>query len=561
MNAPAPDLLGADFVPWPEALAARYRASGIWAGVPLGELIREHAEQSPERIALVDQRQRWSYGELAQRIDRLAAGFWRLGLRASDRVVVQLPNRVEFFAVCFALWRLGVRPVLALPAHRRAEIGAFLEQSEAVAYITVDVYEGFDYRELARTLKPRAPALRHVVVLGDAEDSVALDDLYAEPMTLAPVDAAHVGLYQLSGGTTGKPKLIPRTHDDYLYSVRASAALCRLDADSVYLTVLPQGHNFPLTSPGALGCLSVGGRVVMAGSGAPEVAFGLIAEEGVTITALVPPLAMVWLEAARHRREMLASLRLLQVGGAKLGESVARRVRPELGCKLQQVFGMAEGLLNYTRLTDPEELIVTTQGRPLSPEDEVLIVDDDDQPLPDGVVGNLLTRGPYTIRGYFRAAAHNALAFTADGFYRTGDRARVLPSGHLVVEGRSKEQINRGGEKIAPEEVENALLAHPAIQAAALVGIPDPFLGERACAFLVAGDAASPLGHAEVRAHLRAQGLAELKLPDRSIWLPELPRTGVGKIDKQALAALVAATGASATAAAEGDGLAQPEHD
>jgi len=536
MNAPlylAAD--NEDFSPWPEALAEHYRNAGIWSGVPLGDLPHLFAIRHPERTALVDVRTRWSYAELAQHAASLAAGFQRLGLRAGDRVVVQLPNRVEFFSVCFALWQLGVRPVLALPAHRRAEIGAFLQQTQAVAYITVDQYKDFDYCELARSLQAQAPTMQHVVVLGEAQEFIALDSLMEKPEALPSVNASEVALYQLSGGTTGTPKLIPRTHDDYLYSVRASAALCHLNEDSVYLCVLPQAHNFPLTSPGTLGTLWSGGRVVLADSGNPDEAFPWIAKEGVTVTAMVPPLAMVWLEAARQRRDELKSLQLLQVGGAKFSEAAARRVRPELGCTLQQVFGMAEGLLNYTRLNDPEELIVTTQGRPLSPEDEVRIVDDNDQDVPAGEVGNLLTRGPYTIRGYFRAPEHNARSFTTDGFYRTGDRARLTRSGHIVVEGRSKEQINRGGEKIAAEEVENALLNHPALHNAALIGLPDVYLGERACACLLAREGAERPDNNALRSHLREQGLADYKLPDRWLWLDEFPRTGVGKVDKKAL--------------------------
>lgn len=525
-----------EFTPWPESLAVHYRQAGIWTGVPLGDLPFILASRHPNHTALVDARTRWCYAELAQQVERLAAGLQQLGLRTGDRVVVQLPNRVEFFSVCFALWRLGVRPVLALPAHRSAEIGTFLQQTEAVAYITVDQYNNFDYRELARHLVPQAPDLRYVIVLGEAEEFIAFDNVTAEMEDYFPVNPADVALYQLSGGTTGTSKLIPRTHDDYLYLVRASAALCQLDENSVYLCVLPQAHNYPLTSPGTLGTLWAGGRVILADSGNPDVAFPLIAREGVTITSLVPPLAMIWLEAARQRRAELASLSILQVGGAKFSETVARRVRPELGCTLQQVFGMAEGLLNYTRLNDPEELIVTTQGRPLSPEDEVRIVDDQDQPVAAGEVGHLLTRGPYTIRGYFRAPEHNARAFTPDGFYRTGDRARLTPSGHLVVEGRSKEQINRGGEKIAAEEVENALLTHPALHNVALVSMPDRYLGERACAFLVARKGMASPDNAALRAHLRDWGLADYKLPDRWIWVDELPRTGVGKVDKQALA-------------------------
>ncbi|WP_438020926.1 (2,3-dihydroxybenzoyl)adenylate synthase [Sorangium sp. So ce315] len=528
------------FTPWPPEMADLYRRAGYWRGETFGALLRERAARHPDRIALVGDGRRLSYGELDERADRLAAGLVRLGIRPRDRVVVQLPNTVELFEVCFALFRLGALPVMALPAHRRSEITYFCEHTGAVAYVIADRDGGFDYRELARQVQRESGTLKHVIVAGDPGEFTALSSLFVAPVDLpsSPVDlprpaASDVAFFQLSGGSTGVPKLIPRTHDDYLYSVRASAEICALDGDSVYLAVLPAAHNFTLSSPGSLGALYAGGRVVLGRRPSPDEAFAWIEREKVTITAVVPPLASVWLEAARARRHDLSSLKVLQVGGAKLSAEVARRVRPALGCALQQVFGMAEGLVNYTRLDDPDEIVIETQGRPTSPHDEIRVVDDEDRDVEAGQVGHLLTRGPYTIRGYYRADAHNAKAFTRDGFYRTGDLVRVTPAGYLIVEGREKDQINRGGEKIAAEEVENHVLAHPAVRDAALVAMPDAHLGERSCAFLVARGQPPPAR--ELNAFLRERGVAQYKVPDRIEWLDALPTTSVGKVDKKAL--------------------------
>lgn len=519
--------------PWPETAAAYYRAAGYWRGESLGAMLRARAHTHPDRIALVCGTRRWTYLELNRRSDSLAAGFARLGIEAQDRVVVQLPNVAEFFATCFALFRLGAVPVLALPAHRRSEIAYFCQLAEAKAYVIADRDNGFDYRTLARAVIAEAPMLQHVIVAGDAAEFTALDSLYDPAQVYPCPDAGAVAFLQLSGGSTGLPKLIPRTHDDYLYSVRASASICDLDQHSVYLCALPVAHNFPLSSPGTLGVFHAGGRVVLARQANPDHAFALIEAEQVTITALVPPLAMAWLDAAVDRRHDLGSLQLLQVGGARLAAETARRVGPVLGCALQQVFGMAEGLVNYTRRDDPLELVSGSQGRPISPDDEVRIVDDDDQPVAPMTLGHLQTRGPYTIRGYYRADAHNARAFTADGFYRTGDLVLQLPSGHLVVEGRAKDQINRGGDKVAAEEVENHLLAHPAVHDAALVAMPDAYLGERSCAFVIArGDAPKTR---ELTAFLRERGLAQFKIPDRIEFVDRFPQTGVGKVDKRQL--------------------------
>ncbi|GAA2801185.1 (2,3-dihydroxybenzoyl)adenylate synthase [Kitasatospora paracochleata] len=526
------------FTPWPEEFAARYRGRGHWQGRTLGSLLRDRAADSPDLLAVVDAHRRWTYRELDRRADRLAAGLDGLGIRAGDRVLVQLPNVAEFLALAFACFRLGAIPVLALPAHREAEITHLARLAEAVAYVIPDTHLGYDHRELARTLLDRAPSVRHVLVVGEPQEFTALADLAgAEPRALPEPDPSEVALLLLSGGTTGLPKLIPRTHADYVYNATASAEVTGIDTDSRYLVALPIAHNFPLACPGALGTLHAGGTVVMAPTPSPDDAFPLIERERITVTALVPPLALLWLEAADWGIADLSSLRLLQVGGARLKPATAAQIEPVLGCRLQQVFGMAEGLLNFTRPDDPDDLVLETQGRPLCADDELRIVDADDRPVAPGDVGELHVRGPYTLRGYYRADEHNRAAFTPDGYYRSGDLVRQLPSGHLVVEGRIKDVINRGGDKIPVEEVENHLLTHPAVHDIALVGIPDDALGERSCACVIAHG--TPPTRAELNAHLVASGLAAFKLPDRVRVVEDFPRTALGKVNRRALAALL----------------------
>ncbi|MFG2227268.1 (2,3-dihydroxybenzoyl)adenylate synthase [Streptomyces sp. NPDC048644] len=540
---------------WPAAYAERYRAAGWWRGETFGQMLRERAAAHPDRTALVDPAagSRWTYAELDERADRLAAGFVARGIAPGDRVVVQLPNTAEFFEVVFALFRIGALPVFALPAHRETEITYFCAFTEAAAYVIPAEHGGYDYRELAAKVRAEVPGLGAVFVTGgDPGPFEALADVPRDPVPL-PGPAPHdLAFLQLSGGSTGIPKLIPRTHDDYLYSVRGSNQLCGVDAHSVYLCVLPAAHNFPLSSPGTLGALYAGARVVLCPQPSPDVAFPLIEQEGVTLTGVVPPLALVWTEAAPSTTYDLSSLDVLLVGGAKFSEEAARRVRPALGCTLQQVFGMAEGLVNYTRLDDPEETIVTTQGRPISPDDEIRVVDDEDNDVPPGAPGHLLTRGPYTIRGYWRAPEHNATAFTADGFYRTGDIVRLTPTGHLVVAGRAKDQINRGGEKIAAEEVENHLLAHPAVHDANLVAEADPYLGERTRAYVILRAGAEPLKPAALKAFIRGRGLAAYKVPDRVEFVEEFPQTAIGKISKKDLRA-AAVRGTQEAGAQAGD--------
>jgi 2,3-dihydroxybenzoate-AMP ligase len=517
---------------YPPELEARYRAEGHWRADHLFGLLRQAAQLDPQRVALVCGERRYSYTALCTRASSLAVGFLELGLKAGDRAIVQLGNVAEFLEVLFALFRLGVVPLLTHPAHRRRELLNFAEQAQPAMYVAHRQLAGFDYSGLAETLQSEAATLR-VVMLGDSSRYTSLSELYrpGQPACAEPA-AESLALLQLSGGSTGCPKLIPRTHADYACAVRAGAEACGLSAQDAYLVALPANHNFPMSSPGALGALFTGAKVVMAARPEPRVTFPLIERERVTITALVPTLLTLWSEARRHRPDDLSSLRLLQVGGAKLPAKQALAVEPTFGCRLQQVFGMAEGLVCYTRAEDSAEVVAETQGRPGCEADEIRIVDDEDRDVPLGEPGHLLARGPYTIRGYYAATAHNQNAFTKDGFYRTGDIVRQLTSGHLIVHGRFKDQINRGGEKIAVAEVEEALEEHPQVRQAAVVAVPDRGLGERSFAFVIAK---GELDAAELRAFLRDIGLAAYKQPDRYQLVASLPTTSIGKVDKAAL--------------------------
>lgn len=510
---------------WPAEFAARYRAAGHWRGETIGRMLRDRAVAHPDRVALVDGQRRWSYARLDARVDRMAAGLAALGVARGDRLVVQLPNIAEFFEVTLALLRIGALPVFAHTDHREAELRNLCSLTEARALVVVDRWDGYDLRALAGRVRREVPTLAHVLVAGEPGPHVPLDSVPRDPLRpLTGPRPGDVALLRLSAASPGVPRLVPRTHDDYLHALRAAGAVARLDEETVYLCALPAGSTLGLGAPGALGTLCAGGRVVLCPDPAPDTAFPLVARERVTVTALVPHLAVRWIEAAATTVLDLASLRLLQVGGAPLAERTARRVSPALGCALQQVYGMAEGPLSATRLDDPVATVVTTQGRPVCPDDEIRVVDADDREVPPGATGHLLVRGPATVRGYWRAPEHDRFAFTADGFLRTGDLVRRTEGGDLVVVGRAKRQVNRGGQQVAPEEVENHLLAHPAVHDARVVGLPDSFLGERVGALLVARPRAAALpSPAAVRAFLRDRGLAGFKIPERVEFVPALP--------------------------------------
>ncbi|WP_152609096.1 (2,3-dihydroxybenzoyl)adenylate synthase [Serratia symbiotica] len=525
---------------WPDSFARRYRERRYWLDLPMTDILTRHAENANTAVICNDKHV--SYQQLNDSALRLAAALARRGVRQGQTALVQLGNEAEFYIVFFALLHLGVTPVNALFSHQRSELTAYADQVAPALLIADKRHRLFAEETFIESLMNRLLTLQ-TVLLHHADGKESLGSLMEEEVgefIPTPTPANEVAFFQLSGGSTGTPKLIPRTHNDYYYSIRASNPLCGVTEQTRYLCALSAAHNYPMSSPGALGLFYAGGCVIMAPDPSPDSCFPLISRYNITLAALVPPALSVWLEAVKlaGNASALASLTLLQVGGARLEASLASRIPVELGCQLQQVFGMAEGLVNYTRLDDDEQHIFTTQGRPISEDDEVWVADAEGNPLPHGSAGLLMTRGPYTFRGYYNSPQHNQMVFDKDGFYCSGDVVIQHADGYLQVVGREKDQINRGGEKVAAEEIEHLLLRHPSVLHAALVAVPDPLMGEKSCAFIVSREAVKSVA---LRRYLREQDIADYKLPDRFEYLASLPLTPVGKINKQQLRAMAAA--------------------
>jgi 2,3-dihydroxybenzoate-AMP ligase len=333
--------------------------------------------------------------------------------------------------------------------------------------------------------------------------------------------------------------LIPRTHNDYAYNSKTAAPVCGVHADSVLLLALPIAHNLPLACPGVQGYFLNGGRVVLSTSTRPEAMLPLVEKHRVTHIKLVPALLIRLINSPEAERCDLSSVKVIQSGGQRMQPQVRLRARQVFSSAvIQENFGMAEGMLFFVRFDDPEEVQLEACGRPISPDDEAKLVDDEGREVPPGEVGELACRGPYTLRGYYNAAEYNARVFTRDGFYLTGDLMRLAPSGNYVVEGRKKDLINRGGEKISAEEIENLILSHPAVLNVACIPIPDPDLGERMCACVIPR-AGRMLALKELTEFLHAKEIARFKLPERLELMGEFPVSAFGKVSKKTLAEMV----------------------
>jgi 2,3-dihydroxybenzoate-AMP ligase len=412
----------------------------------------------------------------------------------------------------------------------------------------------FRFGPMIDRVQAENPSLKIRLVLGaPGPGEHSLPDLIERPARLprsrlaevkiAPTDPC---IFQLSGGTTGIPKLIPRTNNDYAYNSKVASEVCELTQDSVLLLVLPIAHNLPLACPGIQGYFFVGGTVVLHANTRPAEMFTLIQKHGVTHLKVVPALLIRLINDPAISDFNLDSVRLIQSGGQRMQPEVRLRTRELFrNAFVQENFGMSEGLLMFVRSSDPDVVKMETCGRPVCADDEVILIDDEGREVPDGEVGELACRGPYTLRGYYGVPEYNARQFTPEGFYRSGDLLRKHPSGNYVVEGRKKDLINRGGEKISAEEVENLILMHPAVMNVACVPMPDPAMGEKMCAFVILKRGAK-LSLPELVDFLKLQEIARFKMPERLEIVSDFPVSTFGKVSKKALGEMVVAKLAAA---------------
>jgi 2,3-dihydroxybenzoate-AMP ligase len=538
------------FVPFPADFAARYRAKGYWQDLSLAQEFAAVFKRFAPRTALIDGTRRYTYAELDRLSDNLALNLLDLGLKPLDRVVPTLPNVAEFVVLYFALQKIGCIPIAALVTHRFAEINQFVQLSQARCCVYPQQSGDFNFAPIIERVQAQNPSLQLRLVLGQAgPDEHSLTALIDRPAMRPRSDLAalHIDpeapcIFQLSGGTTGIPKLIPRTNNDYIYNSKVAATVAHVEADSVLLLVLPIAHNLPLACPGIQGFMLQGATVVLHANTRPTEMFALMQQHQVTHVKVVPALLIRLINDPGIGGFDLRSVRLVQSGGQRMQPETRLRTRELFkNAFVQENFGMSEGLLMFVRKDDSEEALMQTCGRPMCEDDEVKLIDDDGAEVADGEVGELACRGPYTLRGYFGVPEYNARQFTADGFYRSGDLMRKhLPSGNYIVEGRKKDMINRGGEKISAEEIENLILMHPAVQNVACVPMPDAAMGEKMCACVVLRPGAELKLPALVD-FLATHEIAKFKLPERLEVLPDFPVSTFGKVSKKALGESVAA--------------------
>jgi 2,3-dihydroxybenzoate-AMP ligase/mycobactin salicyl-AMP ligase len=525
--------------------AEKYDKLRWWLGITWGDLFDKASDLYPEKEALVDDMSRWTYAELREKVDKLAIGLNKLGIRKGDRVLLQIPNWHEFIISFFALQKMGAIVVLLLPRHTQTEINHFCKLAEPKAWLVPDVFGKIDYLPIIDDVQNKNPQLKGCTILArrpESERFISLEALINDAdlsednlreladMRPDPMDVAQI---MPTGGTTGLPKAGPRTHNSYMSNVEYHSRAWEITSQDILLVVTPVGHGMALHW-GIGGALFNYAKLVLTDSTKAAAICEAIQREKVTAMPTVPALLTALVNFEELEKYDLSSLKKVSVGGAPSTPELVKGVYEKLGCKFISGFGSVEGTCAATRLEDGLETICYSVGRPICPYDTIKVIDGDGKDLPPNREGELVSKGPGIFTGYFKSAEENKAIFTEDGFFRTGDLAEIDELGNIRITGRIKDIIIRGGENISAIDIENLVSEHPGVEEVAVVGMPDEVLGERICAY-IQPTRGSELSFEEVISFLKSKGASVLQLPERIEFVDRIPLTKVGKIDKKAL--------------------------
>jgi 2,3-dihydroxybenzoate-AMP ligase len=533
------------FTPYKKKDAEHYTKFGWWAGLTFGDVLDRAADIHPDKEAFVDGRTRLTYGRAREKANRLAVSLMDLGIEPLDRVLVQLPNWNEFVYAYFALQKIGAVTVLLIDRYREFEISRLISLTGATAWIVPSRYKKTDYSPIIREVLREHPEMKQVITVrgeGVQEPFYSLEALVEkaewtgnDPARLAarrpdPMQVAHMGP---TGGTTGAPKIVPRTHNSLINGIEYCSRSWEQSIEDINLLAGPIGHDLTFTK-GLIGSIITQGKIVFLDSTDNQDICETIEREKVTSIIWVPTLAQRLLQYKDLYRYDLRSLKKMHSAGGASHPGLVRDVTEKLGMKFYNGYGGTEGMTTITRTTDDLEVICTTVGRPTCPYDTYKVIDQSGKTLPPSEQGELVLKGPGVFTGYYNNPEENKEVFTKDGFFKTGDVAKIDEKGYITLTGRIKEMINRGGESISATEIERLITRHPEVAAVAVIPMPDPLMGERVCAY-IQPKAGVQLTFEKIIAFLKEQKASVLQLPERIEFIDAMPYTGAQKTDKRRL--------------------------
>lgn len=540
----------------PAARLEAMKKQGHWRGLTLSDYLDRCVADVPAKTAIIGFNEsageptRWTYRDLGKTIDRMAAGLAALGVEKSDVVSCQLPNWWHFTALAFACSRIGAVINPMMPIFREREVSFMLGFAESKIFIVPRQFRGFDYQAMATSIRSGLPKLERVLVInGEGEDSferVLVDTpweakqdakrLFAERRQSA--DDVMELLY--TSGTTGEPKGVMHTANTLTSNIHPYCERLNLGAEDIILMASPMAHQTGFMY-GLMMPVMLKATAVLQDVWDPKRAAAIIGQERVTFTMASTPFLSDLTEAVGSGAFDVSSLRIFLAAGAPIPRVLVERATKTLGANIVSAWGMTEnGAVTTTKLEDPEEKTFFTDGCAL-PGMEVCVVGPDNKPLPPGQEGLLKTRGCSNFVGYLKRP--QLYSHDADGWFDTGDLAKIDADGYVRITGRAKDIVIRGGENIPVIEIEGLLFRHPAVQAVAIIGMPDQRLGERACAFVVVKPGQT-LSFDEMVGFLQDQKIARQYLPERLEIVDDLPRTPSGKVQKFKLREVAKSLGA-----------------
>jgi non-ribosomal peptide synthetase component E (peptide arylation enzyme) len=528
--------------PYSEELVERYRR--VWLRITVIDAFERTSDILPEKFAVVEGETRLTFVQLREKVKKAALAFLELGLGKEDPVLLQIPNSIEAVYVYLALDMIGAVPVLCLPRHGQRELERFGTLTETTTWIGPVSYGKIEYLAMVNAVREKCPSLQNLVVVRDEAPPGTLSlpelmqevqpkpetDEYLSKLRPSPEDVLHLAP---TGGTTGLPKLVPRTHNNHLCKAYYWARAQERGPKEVDLVVAPINHDAP-----HLGHLSLmalfGGTLVFCPSPKPRDILEHLEREQITFSFMVPTLLTDLANEPDVEAFKFSPNLKLGYGGAYAPPELIQTICRRFGCQFYSIYGMTEGAGTITRSTDSPEVIANTVGKGMCPYDEYKIMDDTGNEMPLGMEGEVVARGPSIISGYYKSEEEDKLVFTRNGFFRTGDMGRFDPMGNLIITGRKKDIIRRGGETIIPFEIEQLISEHPKVSQTVVVGMPDARLGERICAYVqpLPGE---KITFEQLISFLEEEGASKMLLPERLELLEELPLTPMQKVDKQAL--------------------------
>lgn len=502
-----------------------------WEKLTFPNQIRKWVKKYSGRIAIKEGNKSITYFELEKSIAIVQKSFLENGVAKGDKIAIYLANSSEFIIILLALLSIGAVPILFLENQGKNEVESIIEFSKPKMFIYNEKKQVDIGRLKTNLIELQYMSTKKITNTIENIDKIINDQEYSAIYS-DDVKQSDLAVLLLSGGTTGIPKLIPRTHGDYIYNISKINERLNIEKNDIYLSILPMAHNFGLGNPGILGTMMSGGKVVICNEVAAMEIFSLIEKEKATFTSLVPSILKVCLEYRKiDETDDISSLKMILVGGAPLKRSIAEEVDILLKSKLIQVYGIAEGLICTNYLNDSLNTRVSCQGRPISEYDLIKIVNLNGDEVSEGESGELITKGPYTIHEYYELV-DSYKYFNNEGYYCTGDEAVKLSDGSIKIVGRIREQINRSGEKIIPSELECVINEYYKVKDCVVIGTDDEFLGNRISVYAMSNE---KFDINELNNFLRRKGIAEYKLPDTLKIVKDFPYTPVGKIDKKSL--------------------------